>query len=244
MDRIARLLIPSGWAAVASALVLAAPAHAAATTKQPTPVTEHASRVTATGAVLHGVINTHGQKTDWQFQFGRTTAYGRATPLHSIPAGRGTTPVSAAIGHLTPGTTYDFRLVAVVASSKGVKRIYGRNETLKTRSAGRVLLEHTLLVVRNGRVTVPLRCDSTTACAGHYRIDTRAKVKGTFASVLCAAGSFSLAPRARGSVTANVRAACVVLLRASRHHQMVGKLHLHPSSGQPSFTRRVLLVLR
>jgi hypothetical protein len=244
MDRIARLLIPGGWAAVGSALVLAASAHAATTTKQPTPITEHASRVTATSAVLHGVINTHGQKTDWQFQFGRTTAYGRATPLHSIPAGRGTVPVSAAIGHLTPATTYDFRLVAVVATSAGVKRIYGRNETLTTRSAGRVLLEHTLLIVKNGRLTVPLRCDSTTACAGHFRIDTRVKVKGTFASVLCAAGSFSLAPGARGSEMANVRAACVTLLRASRHHERVGKLHLHPSSGQPSSTRRVLMVLR
>jgi hypothetical protein len=243
MDRIARLLIPSGWAAVASALVLAASAHAA-TTPLPTPVTEPASGVTATGAVLHGVINAHGQKTDWQFQFGRTTAYGRATPLQSIPAGHGTTPVSAAIGHLTPATTYDFRLVAVVASTTGVKRIYGRNETLTTRSAGRVLLEHTLLIVRHGQVTVQLRCDSTIPCAGHFRIDTRAKVKGVFASVLCAAGSFSLAPGARRSVMARARAACVRLLRASRHHQLVGKLHLHPSSGQPALTRRVLLVLR
>src|SRR5579875_511958 len=69
--------------AVASPLLLAVGAQAATTA--PHPITEHATGVSADSAVLHGVIATHGVKTDWQFQYGRTTAYGdrKSTRLNS-----------------------------------------------------------------------------------------------------------------------------------------------------------------
>jgi hypothetical protein len=244
-------------AAIAASLALAVGAHTAlaaalpsmskpttkTATKSPHPITEHASRVTADSAMLHGVIATHGVKTDWQFQFGRSTAYGRATPVKAIPAGKGTVPVSWMIRHLMPGVTYHFRLVAIVSTSKGVHRIDGRDEMFTTRTAGRVLLAHTLLHVVSGHIDVALRCDSTTACSGHMRIDARARVKGHFASVLCAAGSFSLGAHAKASLSVRARRACVTLLRSARHHRLVAKLHLHTATGQPALTRRVILVL-
>lgn len=231
-----------GGVTLAATLALAVSAQAA--TKAPHPLTEPASSVTANSATLNGVIATHGAKTAWQFQYGRSAAYGRATPLKRIAAGKGTVRVSWMVKHLTPGTTYHFRLVAVVSNSGGVHRIDGRDEHFTTRGAGRVLLTHTLVPVKAGQAMVSLRCESTSRCAGQLRIDARARVKGTFASVLCAAGSYSLAGKSSGTVKLRARAACLALLRASRHHQLIGKIHVHPSTGQPAFTRRVILALR
>jgi hypothetical protein len=254
MQRLAirRAIAPVG-AAVLTSLALIVGAQAALAAKMPAavgslaiastprPITEHASRVTADSAMLHGVIATHGVKTEWQFEFGRTTAYGRATPVKSIPAGKGTMPVSWMIKHLAPATTYHFRLVAIVATVTGPHRIYGRDEMFTTRRPGRVLLTHTLLHVIGGRVMVPLRCDSTVPCAGHLRIDVRVALKHHFASVLCAAGGFALSAHGIATFRLRARSACLAKLRAAKHHRLIAKLHLHPSSGQPAVTRRVIL---
>src|SRR5690349_1060257 len=84
------------------------------TPKPPAPVvvTRHATSVAQTSATLNGTVNPEGQATSYVFQYGTSSAYGAQTPSASAGAGTKTIVVSAAIGPLTPNTTYHYRLVA------------------------------------------------------------------------------------------------------------------------------------
>jgi hypothetical protein len=79
----------------------------------PTVSTGGVKAVTETSATLTGAVNPQGSATSYFFQYGTTTAYGGHTRRTS--AGSGTRPrsVEAAIGGLSPGTLYHYRLVAV-----------------------------------------------------------------------------------------------------------------------------------
>lgn len=230
-------------ASLAAALLLAASAQAAAPASSVTVITEHASGVTASTAVLHGVIDTGGVKTEWQFQFGKTISYNRGTLIKTIPASSKTVPVSLEIKHLDPSTTYHFRLVAITSTSSGPHRTKGRDETFITKSAGRLLLNATRLSVRNGRVSVPFTCASTLSCTGRFRIRTRAKLGKTIATVLCATGFYAIAAHGRQTVSARMHRACLALLRSSKHHQLIARLISRPRSGQRQLIRAVILVL-
>ncbi len=82
------------------------------TAPMPTVLTEAASGVTKTEAVLHGSVEAHEVATSYRFEYGETTAYGSQTPAGSLPAGNGATTVSAPLSGLQPGHVYHFRLVA------------------------------------------------------------------------------------------------------------------------------------
>ncbi len=86
---------------------------AAAALASPTATTEGASSVSNFKAMLHAKINPNGTETSYVFQYGITTAYGATSANHS--AGSGTVPlkVVTAIGGLTPGTVYHYRVQAV-----------------------------------------------------------------------------------------------------------------------------------
>jgi phosphodiesterase/alkaline phosphatase D-like protein len=75
-----------------------------------------AKSVSATAATLTGTVHPNGQETTYHFEYGTSTAYGSSTSSNS--AGNGTSGVSAsaAIGSLTPNTTYHYRLVATNGS--------------------------------------------------------------------------------------------------------------------------------
>ncbi len=75
-----------------------------------------ATAVNAVHGTLHGKVNTNGAAVTWQFQYGRTTSYGKTTPPQKITAGHGQVAVSFPVKHLAPNTVYHFRLVAVSAS--------------------------------------------------------------------------------------------------------------------------------
>jgi hypothetical protein len=243
MRRVGRWAAALASTSLAAVLLLAASAQAATSASSVTVITEHASDVTASTAVLHGVIDTGGVKTEWQFQFGRTISYNRGTPIKTIPAGSKTVPVSFPIEHLDPSTTYHFRLVAITSTSSGPHRTTGRDETFTTKSAGRLLLHQTRLSVRNGQVSVPFTCASTLSCEGRFRIGTRAKLGKTVASVLCATGSYAIPADGRQTVRTRVRRACLVLLHSSKHRRLIATLSSHPSSGQHELIRTVVVVL-
>jgi hypothetical protein len=82
--------------------------------------------VHSTVATLTGSLNPNGTDTHVYFQYGTTTAYGQTTSM--IDLGSGTVPVgfSFPLTGLSPGTTYDYRLV-----SDGVTTYYS-NETFTT----------------------------------------------------------------------------------------------------------------
>ena len=71
------------------------------------PVTD----VSASEAVLKGVVNPNGADTTAYFEYSTDTTYNNKTTAQSL-SGSGNKPISAAISGLTPATTYNFRISA------------------------------------------------------------------------------------------------------------------------------------
>jgi hypothetical protein len=115
-------------AAALSVIVLAATAAVAGAATLPSAVTGPPSAITVTKATLSGNVNPNGAATSWSFQYGTSSSYGLATASTSAGAGTGTEAVSAPLTGLTPGTTYDYRLVAT--SSAGTT--YGTETSFQT----------------------------------------------------------------------------------------------------------------
>jgi hypothetical protein len=82
----------------------------------PTVTTSDATEIGPFKARLNGTVNPNGLATNWYFEFGKTTAYGAKTPVHS--AGSGTAPraESSLQEGLEAGVTYHFRIVASSAA--------------------------------------------------------------------------------------------------------------------------------
>jgi hypothetical protein len=80
----------------------------------PAVVTRTASSPGENSATLNGSVNPNGDLvSNCYFDFGTTAAYGSSAPCGSNPGeGGGAVAVSAALGGLTPNTTYHFRIVA------------------------------------------------------------------------------------------------------------------------------------
>jgi hypothetical protein len=78
----------------------------------PTVSTRPPIGVTQTSATLMGAVNPRGEATSYVFQYGTSVAYGSQTAAASAGAGTATLVVSAAVGPLTPNTTYHYRLAA------------------------------------------------------------------------------------------------------------------------------------
>jgi hypothetical protein len=100
----------------------------------PAVTTEPDSTTTTTTANLNGKINPNGLATTYQFEYGKTTAYGTNVPSTPKSAGSGTgdIAVSANIDGLAPLTTYHYRIVAT--NSMGTS--YGADRILTTQATG------------------------------------------------------------------------------------------------------------
>lgn len=221
---------------------------AAAVALATTVSTEPASNKTTGTAVLNGVINTGGVATAWQFQWGKTTKYGKGTPLQQIAAGGGTVPVSATLTGLAPDTTYHFRLVATTGTGTQYYPLtptFGNDETFTTKATGRMLLQRTRLVIINNFVTVPLRCLSNIKCNGRLTISLRARLAKThkFARILCATHFYTIKKHKSGKVKIRVRGGCLAVIRHARGHKHTAKLSSNPRTGQHAVIKTVLLVL-
>jgi hypothetical protein len=124
MRRIAKLsAVVLAVSAVVSGVALAA--------SSPTVATGSSSNATNTSVVLHAIVNPNGSSAGYQFNYGPTSAYGLSTTTRS--AGGGSKPVSVqtTLTGLTPGTVYDYRVVALNKSGAGI----GANLTFKTTGA-------------------------------------------------------------------------------------------------------------
>ena len=75
----------------------------AAPPRAPSISARSATGVGANGATLRAGVNPRSLATTVRFEYGRTTAYGSATPEQAIGAGGSTVNVTAAIGGLAPG---------------------------------------------------------------------------------------------------------------------------------------------
>jgi len=96
----------------------------------PAATTAAATNVGETGATLNGTLAGASGKA--YFQYGTTAAYGASTSVQGIGASDSASPFAAAIGGLSPGTTYHFRLVA--ENSGGV--VHGSDRTFTTDAHG------------------------------------------------------------------------------------------------------------
>jgi len=116
-------------AALALALVpaLAAPAAAQAATK-PQVTTGGAANITQDAVRLTGKVDPNGAATQYQFQYGTTTAYGSVTAVQTL-GGNGAQTVTADVGALAPATRYHFRLIA----SNSAGQALGADRSFRTK---------------------------------------------------------------------------------------------------------------
>jgi hypothetical protein len=249
MQRGIRRLTTGGFAALAFAvLVAAAPAAASAASVTTLPATQ----VGPNSARLNASINTSGQPATWQFQWGLTTKYNHGTPAAAIPAGATSpVPVSATISGLTPGTTYHFRIGALIGSGgpySPVQQLFGADVTFRTQAIGSFGITSTRLTVKNNKVSVPFICASPLACNGNFSIVTHAKTQhGHTSTVVCTKSSqtfYRIPANTRKTVTAGITSACIGLMKHARGKSISAKLSSTPRTGQHGVIRNVTLVLK
>jgi hypothetical protein len=215
----------------------------AVTIAAPVATTGAVSAVAKTTATLSGVVTPGGQPTGFFFQYGLSSSYGDTTTV----AHTGSDPqaVLAALSGLSPVTTYHYRLVAINDSGTS----YGADASFKTPGnppPGKVLLGSRRLVVKGGKVRIPLTCASTKRCLGVVSITTRLKMNPArpAVSVACTASKSSkyrIGAHRRNLVTAPVRATCMKAL-AGNGGKLEVKIALTPRSGQQGLVELVTLV--
>ena len=98
----------------------------------PTVTTEAASGVGPTSAALNATVNPNGYKTNYQFEYGPTTSYGKKVPLWMKVAGSGSegVEVSELVKGLRSGSEFHFRVVA----SNAAGSVTGADQTFSTQS--------------------------------------------------------------------------------------------------------------
>ena len=123
----------AGISCLASGFCAAVDTHGHATVgRVPAPFSVAAgpAEVTATNAVLSGLVDPHDATLlGCSFEYGTSTAYGQSVACASLPfANGGLQPVSAPVSGLQPNTTYHYRLLASSASGTGA----GEDSTFTT----------------------------------------------------------------------------------------------------------------
>ena len=96
-------------------------------TGPPVVITNPATNVTASSAILHGSLDPHGLTTTVRFQYGTTISYGHTTAMQT-QTGNTFRNIAANISALAAHTTYHFRIVAT--NSAGTRM--GSDKTFST----------------------------------------------------------------------------------------------------------------
>ena len=117
--------------AIAGVIALSLATAGAAAAAAPTVTTGGANAITQTTTVLHGHIDPHGVDTDFAFNYGPTVAYGTTTVARNGGGANTSEPVSETVTGLSPGTTYQYRILAVSATGT----VYGANQSFTTAGA-------------------------------------------------------------------------------------------------------------
>jgi hypothetical protein len=209
------LYIPTAQAASAAS------APAASATTLP------ATHITPNSAVLNALIETRGQATQWEFQYGVSSDHAHSNPLRQIPAGGGTVQVSEKITGLTPKTTYRFRVIAISGIGSHYVEVYYAADRFftTTRWHGSLRLVSKRLHVTKKAVGVRLTCASKRACAGYLSI---AK-SGTG---VCASRSFRIRAGSTRTLRARVSKGCLALLASAPSHRLKAVFSSSTTTGQ------------
>jgi phenylpyruvate tautomerase PptA (4-oxalocrotonate tautomerase family) len=95
----------------------------------PTAATGMATTVSATGAVLNGIVNPNDSSTTVVFEYGETSSYGSTVTATQSPlTGTNSQTVSAQVSSLVAGSNYHFR----VAATNGGGTANGDDHTFQT----------------------------------------------------------------------------------------------------------------
>ncbi len=211
--------------------------------------TDLPATLTATSAVLNGYVYTGGQAVSWQFQYGRSTAYGLDTPAQTIGAGQGTMRVSWPVAALSSGALYHYRLVVTAVTGAAASPVISQAEdvTFETPIGGRLLLTARTLSVIGRSVFVSQRCSSPRRCDGRFTITTpvrRGKAASHGRVVLCTVSRFRIRAHKRKTVSSRLKRRCLAMLRNAPHHRLSAKLTSQTATGGLRATRKVTLILR
>ena len=200
----------------------------------PKATTAAASAIGKHGATLNGHINGGGQPTAYFFQYGKTSSLGNITTVRHAPS---SVKVADTVSHLSPGTVYHYRLVAVndSGSSKGSVHMF------KTTGPGGALrLDGTKLEVSGRTVTATFTCASKKACSGSVTITVRLASKK---AVLARGTLGRIGARKRRVVTLSARSAGLALLAKAPKQRLAGRLRARVGSGQDGLDRAVIVTL-
>ena len=200
----------------------------------PKATTAAASAIGKHGVTLNGHINSGGQPTAYFFEYGKTSSLGNITTVRHAPS---SVSVADTVSHLSPGTVYRYRLVAVndSGSSKGAVRKF------KTTGPGGALrLDGTKLEVSGRTVTATFTCASKKACSGSVTITVRLASK----KAVLARGSLGrIRAGKRRSVSLSVRSGGLALLAKAPKQRLAGRLSARVGSGQRGLDRAVIVTL-
>jgi hypothetical protein len=202
--------------------------------------TGQATDVAGNSAALNGVVNTSDPKPQWFFEYGRTRAYGRATPVHA--ARSGLTVVSAKVTGLRPHTIYHFRLV--VQQSQG-PTADGRDGFFKTaRTYGHATVRRHRVKIRHGTAAIAFICAGTpgSVCDGRVSLKTRTRVHKHLAIIGCGRGRLAMVAGHRRTVAFKLGPRCGSLLHDVPHGQLGATLTAVFSSHQPRLQTHVTLL--
>jgi hypothetical protein len=197
---------------------------AAAATTGPAVVTGYAKGAATTAERVTGVVNPSGQKTDYYFEYGPTTAYGSSTPKVNVGASNINHGAIAILTNLASGTVYHYRLVAVNAGGTS----FGGDQTFTaglTTSQIRVFGREGF--VSPGRIIgVVLGCtNGQTTCTGHITM--------THNGVLVGEHDYSFAPESGGFRNLKLTEAGWRMVRAnSVWHLLEVNVTVNDSTGQ------------
>ena len=110
-------------AAVTLAAVITGVAVAASS---PTVSTRPATSIRNFSAKLNATVNPNGVRTGYVFQYGLTNGYGLQSKSHSAGSGSKVVAGSVVVGHLSPGTVYHYRVVALnrLGSATGADHMF------------------------------------------------------------------------------------------------------------------------
>jgi hypothetical protein len=234
--------------AALAALCVAVFASPAAAVTPPSVTTLAATNATDTSVILNGTVRTNGALTAWQFLFGTSRKSLKPYPL---PAGTieptsAPVPVAVLVTHLKPHTRYLFQLVATHSLDAPYYPLYavaanGRVLSFTTPKAPlRVALRSRRLQVKNGAVTLKLRCPSRSRCKGRLSLTITQRSKPTTLS--CVTGRrVSLAGRATTAVVERLSKRCVAALGRAPHHKANGTLSATWSTGEAPLRARLTL---
>jgi hypothetical protein len=115
----------------------------------PSVVTQPATSVNPTNAILNGVVGPNGAATQVWFNYGTTTNYGSMTATAILPASTATFSVSNLVLGLTPGKVYHYR---VVAANNAVTN-FGSDLTFFSLLAAPQVALPTLALIGSARMT-------------------------------------------------------------------------------------------